>query len=105
MGERVMKVPLSELKLVRVVCKGTTGGGPCGAVFEMPLERLATTFRESPQLAVWRCPFCKEEYHLSDPRGGHLDPFAPFVKAALDLASLGDRLGVEFVLPEGTADA
>jgi hypothetical protein len=107
-SETLLKLLLSELTQVRVVCRGTvkiTDGKetreiPCAGVFEMPLERLATAFRANPQLADWACPFCRQEYHLSNQRGGHIDPFEPFVKAVADLNALSDRFGIEFVVKQ-----
>jgi hypothetical protein len=91
-------------------------GSPVDEEGRNPLERLATAFRgedsrllvwlatafrgEDSRLLVWACPFCKQEYHLSDQRGTRLDPFTPLVKAIIDLASLSDRLEIEFIVPQ-----
>jgi hypothetical protein len=105
MSEKLLKLLLSELKLVRVVCHGRVKQKddtdlPCNGVFEMPLERLATAFCGDAKLAQWACPFCGQEYHLSSQRSTRLDPFGPLVDAITNLLSLRDRLEIEFVIPQ-----
>jgi hypothetical protein len=99
MSETILKILLTELTLIRVVCKGHRSDGvPCGAVFELSLDRIAGTFQNG-QLAEWVCPFCKTAFHLHDRLGNHLDPFAPLAKAVADLAAMGKSLEVQFVIP------
>ena len=105
----MLKLLLSELATVRVVCRGKikvktadgkgTEEAPCAGVFEMPLERLATAFRIGNR-AEWACPFCELRYHLSGPAGGNINPFEPLVKAISDLALLQKRFEIEFVVKQ-----
>lgn len=89
MSEHLLKVLLSELSTVRVVCK------KCGAVFEMPLDRLAAAFRKTAQC----CPFCGAGFHLFNPQGHAADVLGPFAQALADLQQ-AQNCDVEFVLPQ-----
>jgi hypothetical protein len=73
MSKRILKLPLSELKTVRVLCKGKKRGETdCGAVIEMPLARLASIAKNPPTLNA--CPFCGTPFHLGETDNKTADP-------------------------------
>ena len=99
MPERLLKILLSELGVVRVTCLGTRADGQaCQAVFEFPLEKLKGTFYQKAT-KDWACPFCATVF-APDPTGHGSDPFAALVQAVTQLHSIKDRMSVQFIIPQ-----
>lgn len=96
MSEKLLRfVPLSELTTVRVICKHMIRvrkregevNEQCGAVAEVPLERLVT---------ITSCPCCGNTLQIHGRReGGYRD----LARLLTDLAS-DPALEIQFVLPE-----
>ena len=85
MSEHLIRFHLGELTLVRLVCQA------CKGVVEVSMPDLARTFTDA------RCPLCTARYAApGDPN----NPFVALSKAAATLALVGDRVRVEFVLPQ-----
>jgi hypothetical protein len=108
-SERVMRIPLSELNQVRIVCCGQYLGRPCGAILEMPLSQVADLHSHMPQ-----CPFCRTPFDLrpSGMVGVTQDVFRPFADAVTNLLAAEMQQGtqqprfrVEFVLTEGVPNS
>jgi hypothetical protein len=85
MSEHVLKVLLSELTTVRVIC------GSCSAVAEMPTDKLSQL-----SLRDTFCPVC----HMAFPRGneaeGKPDHLKRLADAIAGLKTIGQEL--EFVV-------
>lgn len=96
MSEKLLKFLLSELKTVRLVCQGTVGGQPCGAVTEVPLERLLTITRQGGD----QCRICNTPFGIFPKPGTAQDGFGPLAQAIIDLLAAKDRVQVEFVIPD-----
>lgn len=84
MSETVLKILIAELNLVRIVCQHPN----CGAVVEVPVEKLADTFKQH------QCPVCKTPFY--GPVDDHLGDLA---KAIAALAKHKKLFNVEFVIP------
>jgi hypothetical protein len=96
MSEELLKFLLSELKTIRICCKGRRPDGtPCAAVIEFPVARLKGFFNEAP-----RCPFCQAEFVLRLAGGAHQDPFEDLAKALNALAGIQKQAEIEFVFPK-----
>jgi hypothetical protein len=90
-SEKILKILLSELKIVRIKCKGKHGqnGDPCAMIYEVPIENLASVFQQNC------CPICGKPFYRPD-SGNPL----PSLAAALQMvASVNDTLEIEFVIP------
>ena len=92
MSEHLLRFLVSELKLVRVRCKGPT----CGMTFEMPVKALVGRFPQS------KCPLCGHMFQWKTVAEG--DPLTDLAVAILRLAGDEDKVEVQFVLPESPAD-
>ena len=91
MSEHLLKILLTELKTVRVRCKNDQ----CGAVIELPVEKLTDRFRSTV------CPVCRS---LFVPPGSQAaahgtNPFMNLAKAIELFVQLGSLVEIEFVLP------
>lgn len=91
MSEHLLRILLTELSTVRLVCKDKS----CGAVTEISLEQLRTRFSDV------RCPLCKAAFGDSDVGG---NPFKDFAQAVRAIQSRSDHVEVEFVLPIQTKE-
>jgi formate dehydrogenase maturation protein FdhE len=87
MSEKVMRVPVSELTLVRVRCLQCKHDG----VIEIPLAQARRAYRDKT------CPFC-QEYYVAKDETDYLDVLADAVAGLLELQKK-KKLAVEFVLP------
>lgn len=85
MSETVLKFFLSELKVVRIHCKGPT----CGAIIETDVAKLGAFFAKGV------CPVCGAV--VQPPGNPNLEKLAQAIDG---LSRQTDRLEVEFVLPE-----
>ncbi len=96
MGTPMLIVPLAELGTIRIVCQGKTAlkGEPCSAVFEMPLERLATAF-QNPDI---KCPFCGTGFQIYTPDGRQTSPFFALSEAIANLRAIESRVQIQFPL-------
>lgn len=90
MSRRLLTFLLSELSVVRVICKNPA----CGGVVELPLANLAA------KLHVPTCKLCGLEFLPA----AIANPFVALGKAVQDLQRHADRCDVEFVLPDAAAD-
>ena len=81
MAEHILRVPLAELTIVRVVCD-------CGTITEVPLEKLG-------RLDNTPCPGCALEFS-GNATIGRLARLASLQKAILDITSVPNRFGIEF---------
>lgn len=91
MSEHVFKFLVSELGVVRVVCKSPQ----CGAVTELPVERITS------KLESGQCPVCRVD--LFGLGLGVRNPLVQLADAIVHLQRYTKALEVEFVLPD-TAD-
>jgi hypothetical protein len=89
MSEKLLRFLLSELKLVRLLCKKD---GCVGGVVELPLNRL-TVIRGG-------CPLCGNPFHLTMPAQEFTNPLTMFAKSAEWLEMQRDNFAVEFVLKD-----
>jgi hypothetical protein len=88
MSEKLLKILVGELKLVRLVCTKSD----CGAVAEVTIEQL--TGGKEPA-----CPICHTSYQTTMPGGG-LDALTMMAVGLQTLAKASERFTVEFVLPD-----
>jgi hypothetical protein len=96
MSESLLRFLLSELRTIRLRCKGSKDGSPCGSVIELPVTRLAGFFGTQPPV----CPFCGAQYGVRNMDGTYRNAFELLAAAMKDLASVADKVEVEFVLPD-----
>jgi hypothetical protein len=80
MSRNVLRIDLTELTTVRVICKKCNRG-----VIEVPVNRLETAFDHG------ECRFCNHQ-HL--PRGH--EPLNDLRVALMDLIAKAEDLGIEF---------
>jgi uncharacterized CHY-type Zn-finger protein len=81
MSEHILRIGLSELKVVRIVCVA------CGAVLEVSMDKL---MRQENSCAYCQAPF-----------GQVAKQFQALENAAAILESQSDKLRVEFVIAVG----
>jgi hypothetical protein len=89
LGEKAVKLPLKEFSVVRVVCRHEY----CGAVLEVPIDRLESALRSSKGA----CPVCGSSF--LNPTGGE-DFVSALAKAIKGLSSVSNRVESEFSVPE-----
>jgi hypothetical protein len=95
MSETVFRFLLSELVKARVVCRGKDANGrECGAVLEVPVDKLADLFRQA-----CICPYCKTPFCAYLQSGQTVNPFPPLADAIAQLNAVQDRVAIEFTLP------
>ena len=87
MSEHLLRILLTELSTVRLVCKSKD----CGAVTEVSLDQLAFRFGDV------RCPVCHADFGEADASGNPLKNFALAVRA---LQSRSKLLEAEFIVRE-----
>lgn len=91
MSEKLLKFLLSELRTIRICCKGKRlNGAECGAVFEFRLEHLSAAFPNKCE-----CPFCQTTFQAATAE----HPFRLLSESLERLAKL-KTLEVEFVMPD-----
>jgi hypothetical protein len=84
MSETVLRIPVSELNVVRVTCLRVHNGEKCGATVEVPLGQLSR---------VKECPVCEEPFSSQN-------PFAALKHALQNAAELEKAAAlIEFVVP------
>lgn len=93
MSEEMLKILLSELKMIRVRCLGNRDGSPCGAVIEFPVAKLKGFFSSDP-----KCPSCKEPFVLGI-AGGVVDPFDQLARTLDAFAGIRTQAEIEFIIP------
>jgi hypothetical protein len=96
MPETTLKILLSELQTVRLVCQGTVGGKPCRTTLEVPIERLATIANQGGR----ECPVCKTAFGVFPINGATQDGFGPLAEAIRNLVAVKDRVVIEFTIPQ-----
>jgi hypothetical protein len=84
MSETIFKILLSELNVVRIICRNPQ----CGAILELPLTEL------SRLLDKCQCKYCETTFRV-----GNADCFTTLAQAIRGLNSIKEKVGVEFVLP------
>jgi len=87
MSRKLFALLLSEIKLLRIVCKSRE----CGAVLEIPASRLDV----QPD-GVTKCSRCGETLAA----GGLDNPFSLLARAAVAFKRYADKTDVEFVVPD-----
>jgi hypothetical protein len=93
MSEKLLKIMLEELGVIRIVCVA------CNVAFEFPLEKLEQAFLHKYKDGQnWECPHCHAPVK-GDAGPGTPNPFDSFRRA---LAGLREMKGiqVQFVLPD-----
>ena len=96
MSRKLLAFLLSELRTIRIVCKGQIKGKPCGTVLEVPLSNLADFFARTDAT----CRHCNTSWlHFPSP-GDAQEPFRLLAQAINNFANMKERVDVEFVLPD-----
>jgi|SRR5262245_1048391 len=95
MSGTIMRLRLTELKTVRVRCKGTVRNAdgaaePCPMTYEVDIKALRTSFSNN------QCPRCNQHWGASNAPVHLLESLA---SALMGLTAATDRLEVEFDLP------
>lgn len=91
MSELILRILLSEIKTVRVICRS------CGAIVEVEVADIPRRFENGA------CPFCQVCFKtLSLPES---DVLGNFAKALQKLIEVDSKLGVEIVLPQDNDEA
>lgn len=87
MGETILRIKLSELKTIRIVCK------KCGTVVEFPTERAGARYKG------WNgeCRDCKTPFVSS--KTPEFEGFAALSAAFENLTNVAD-MEVEFIIPD-----
>lgn len=86
MSRKLFAFLLSELRLVRVICKR----GGCGGTLELPITELY-------RVASATCPICKEDFH---PSGTDPNTFGKLKAAIEEALQAKDKFAIEFVIPD-----
>jgi hypothetical protein len=88
-AERICRIPLEDLKTIRITCK------KCGRTAE-------TTIEDAADMLVGSCNLCRDRFF--DIRGSN-DPIGTLATAIRRFGELRDKFSVEFVIsdPEGKA--
>jgi hypothetical protein len=90
MSERMFRFLLSELKIIRLVCKSPG----CNKVTEVRLEDLAPPGMLRKFI---KCPFCEADY---DPLSNGESAIHKFAAAAKLLQSMSKIVEIEFSIPD-----
>lgn len=88
MSEHLLKIMLSELATVRVLCKSST----CGAVIEMPLADMPR------MLALGECPVCHASFRVPSSSGPDL--LAALARSIQAVQAASGRVEIQFVIPQ-----
>ena len=90
MGKKIMRLPLAELKTIRITCVNET----CGAVVELSLEQLGS--HRYPK----QCPLCSNSFGVFPPGASTAkNGFEPFAIAITNLLSSQNNFKIEFAIP------
>jgi hypothetical protein len=89
MSEELVTFLLSELATIRLRCKGTREGAPCGAIIEVPLARFKGFFGKGDVA----CRYCSQSFQLKGSGNSVLDPLGNFAAALERLAHLSGSSG------------
>lgn len=83
MSEKLFRFLLSELKTIRIICKG------CHGIIELPPGKIAH------QLAAVQCPLCRVSF-------GHSENYqlAKLAEAIHELSKPDAPVTVEFLIPD-----
>lgn len=84
MIEKILKIPLSELKTIRFRCMAKDGK-PCDGVIEINIDNIGT--------AILRCPQCGTEL-----RRTNIDEALKQFGKAFQILNNNDFISLEFVL-------
>jgi hypothetical protein len=88
-AEKILKIPLSELATIRLICKRQN----CGGVAEIPVSRLVALVGQVT------CPSCNQAFSVPVIGGpGGLGGLKALGKSLENLAPTADMM-VEFVVP------
>jgi hypothetical protein len=87
-SERILRIPLSELKTVRFHCKANEVN-PCSGTIEVPIEDAGRV--------PLKCPTCGAEF-----RRPHIDGALKNLVTAFRSLSDNDVVDLEFVFPDST---
>ncbi len=99
MSKKYLELLIQELKKVRIACKGTRNGKPCGALIEVAVERLAGFF----PVDGCKCPWCEQSFYPAMEGLSVKNPFNSLAEAIGLLRSIQDKAEVTFVVDEGPA--
>ena len=96
MPEYMVRLMLSELTKIRLICQGVSQntGQPCGVVQEVPIERLVTLFNGRDPT----CPGCGTSFGGRAHTGQATDPYREMAEAMHKILQLDQKCKVEFVL-------
>jgi hypothetical protein len=91
MSKKFLQILFDEIKIVRIVCRhpvqvGNDKTEPCGAIIEIPLDKLPT---------VKKCPLCTHSLHQSAVLE---DPFILLEKALAGFQGLSMDIEMSFIL-------
>jgi hypothetical protein len=89
MTETTLKIRLSELTTVRVVCCKSEGGGVCGGIVEVPVDKL----RQLAKPNSAKCPICHKPMIGDDTL---TDPFGDMAMLLERLKEFKARFALEF---------
>jgi hypothetical protein len=81
--EHLLKIPLEDLKTVRVICRNAV----CGAIVEVPVTKLEAMFKAG------ECPVCRRQFIATGATGNLVD-----LGKVLDGLAENKALGIEFVI-------
>ena len=87
MSKHLLTFLLSEVKSLRIICKGKD----CGVVLEVPLDGIGS-------LANMVCPKCKQPFYVHPANMQAVNAFLPLAQAIAIIKSSG--VDIEFSLPE-----
>jgi hypothetical protein len=83
MSEKMIRVKLSELATIRIVCKKAT----CGGISEVPIA-------EVERLIGGKCRHCEQSLRV-----GNEDALASLAEAIKNLTAIKNKVEVEFEIP------
>jgi hypothetical protein len=87
MSAKSLKIPLTELTTLRLICKNPG----CNAILETTLENLHRLFKD------FECPLCNTKFGYA--KKGGPDPLKGLAHAVLELLNIQDKAAFEFVVP------
>lgn len=97
MSRELLAFLLSELRTVRILCRGSKNGKRCSGVVELDVSDLPSVFRH-----LGACPLCGESFAvlIASTDGVAQDGFTPLSRAIQNLNAESSRFEIEFVLPK-----
>ncbi len=90
MSEKLLRILLSELTLVRVRCLNQA----CLRVCELEIGKLGSTYAQNV------CPLCHTPFQAVPPHGHLRDQLSKLSEAIEGLKAAKDQIEVSFVLPD-----